>query len=425
VEWSPEQERALRAVDAWLKDPHRPQVFRLYGYAGTGKTTLAKYLAQDVDGDVCFAAYTGKAAHVLRQKGCIGATTIHSLIYRPAGKKESQTELLMNERQQLEEKLSLLGQEEKPDNSFARAMTEHARLRSEIRKITELIDEEEKEARRPCFKLNVDSKVRDAALIVVDECSMVDDQIGRDLEWFGKPILVLADPAQLPPVRGGGYFTLNEPDILLTEVHRQARESGILRLATIVRSGGAMPLMESGDCIVRNKGDWTTEIALTCDQILVGKNVTRHVSNRRSRQLRGIETPFPVSGDKVVCLRNDHEHGLLNGSLWRVHEIANDEKTLTATVTMSSEEDGPQGVEVETWLHHFLGREEELKKLSWNRRDCQEFDFGDALTVHKAQGSQWNDVMLIDESWVFKSDARRWLYTGITRAATRLHVVRL
>ena len=46
-----------------------PQVFRLFGYAGTGKTTLARHLAEDVDGEVAFAAFTGKAALVMRAQG--------------------------------------------------------------------------------------------------------------------------------------------------------------------------------------------------------------------------------------------------------------------------------------------------------------------------------------------------------------------
>src|ERR1700704_3832073 len=84
--FSPQQDAALQAVAAWLKArPGRgstPAVFRLFGYAGTGKTTLAKHLAEGVEGKVLFAAFTGKAALVMRRKGCQNASTIHSLIYR-------------------------------------------------------------------------------------------------------------------------------------------------------------------------------------------------------------------------------------------------------------------------------------------------------------------------------------------------------
>src|SRR5262249_45869485 len=84
--FSPHQDTALKAVATWLKaKPGRratPQIFRLFGYAGTGKTTLAKHVAQAVDGKVLYAAFTGKAAQVMRNKGCTGASTIHSLIYK-------------------------------------------------------------------------------------------------------------------------------------------------------------------------------------------------------------------------------------------------------------------------------------------------------------------------------------------------------
>ena len=82
MNWSPQQEAAIEAVKAWLANKDRPQIFRLFGYAGTGKTTLAKHLVKEVDGTTLFAAFTGKAAQVLRNKGCKGATTIHQLIYR-------------------------------------------------------------------------------------------------------------------------------------------------------------------------------------------------------------------------------------------------------------------------------------------------------------------------------------------------------
>src|SRR5215471_1120502 len=82
--FTPHQDAALTAASNWLKATRgRASIFRLFGYAGTGKTTLAKHLAEGVDGEVLFAAFTGKAALVMRRKGCRDASTIHSLIYRP------------------------------------------------------------------------------------------------------------------------------------------------------------------------------------------------------------------------------------------------------------------------------------------------------------------------------------------------------
>src|SRR3990172_11942416 len=93
MEWSPQQDQALKAVEDWLHDPSK-QLFRLFGYAGSGKTTLAKHFAEHVKGLTFFAAFTGKATHVLRQRGCPNASTIHSLIYHPRDKsRERLTEL--------------------------------------------------------------------------------------------------------------------------------------------------------------------------------------------------------------------------------------------------------------------------------------------------------------------------------------------
>src|SRR6202045_5185329 len=181
MDWSSEQKSALDRVNQWLR-AGEPQLFRVFGYAGVGKTTLARHIAQGAAGEAAFAAFTGKAALVLRSKGCAGATTIHALIYR------------------------------------ATEGTEGA----------------------PNFTLNADGPASKAGLIVIDECSMVDAELARDLLSFGKPILVLGDPFQLPPVKGGGYFTESPPDVMLTEIHRQAADDPIIRLSEIVRTGGEL-----------------------------------------------------------------------------------------------------------------------------------------------------------------------------------------
>src|SRR5258707_12947253 len=89
----------------------------------------------------------------------------------------------------------------------------------------------------PTCELWDDAPVAKAELIVIDECSMVDAELGRDLMSFGVPVLVLGDPAQLPPIQGGGFFTEAEPDVMLTEVHRQAQDGPVVRLSMEIRSG--------------------------------------------------------------------------------------------------------------------------------------------------------------------------------------------
>ncbi len=62
MNWDTQRDKALLAIEQWLKHGDQ-QVFRLFGYAGTGKTTLAKEVAQYVDGTVLYCAFTGKASH--------------------------------------------------------------------------------------------------------------------------------------------------------------------------------------------------------------------------------------------------------------------------------------------------------------------------------------------------------------------------
>lgn len=359
--WSPQQDAALTLAARWLKDGSQ-QIFRLFGYAGTGKTTLARHLAEGVDGGVCFAAFTGKAALVMRSRGCEDARTIHSLIYRP----------------------------------------------------------KEVEAEEPTFVLNGDSDASDAKLIIIDECSMVDEELGRDLLSFGKPVLVLGDPAQLPPVKGGGFFTEEEPDVMLEEIHRQAADDPIIRLSMAVRQGLQLEAGTYGETRVINRSDVGSFDATGADQVLVGLNRSRRNYNRRIRELLGFHTAYPESGDKLVCLRNDAKKGLLNGGLWRAKTGANLRRG-RLRLTIASEEDPGSKPRRVAIVPQFFDSDEEVPFAL--RRNSDEFDYGYALTVHKAQGSQWDEVLLFDESQAFRENRSRWLYTGITRAAKKLTLV--
>lgn len=358
--WSPQQDGALAAVAAWLKARDRP-IFRLFGYAGTGKTTLARHVAEGVDGDVLFAAFTGKAALVLRGKGCPEASTIHSLIYRSRGSGET----------------------------------------------------------GPRFVINRQSDAGKAKLLVIDECSMVDEDLGRDLLSFGTPVLVLGDPAQLPPVKGAGYFTEKPPDAMLTEIHRQAKDDPIIALSVIAREGGRLSAGQYGESRVVGRGGIDSKAILKADQVLVGTNKSRRAYTGRIRELLGHRDPMPAVGETLVCLRNDKTKGVLNGELFSVKTLAGEEEGRVAMDV--APEEGRRSVRVSVPREFFEGREEELPFAI--RRKHDEFDFGYVLTVHKAQGSQWDEVVLFDESWAFREHRARWLYTGLTRAAKRLTVV--
>ncbi|WP_420408842.1 ATP-dependent DNA helicase [Hoeflea sp.] len=375
MQFSPQQDEALKAVSKWLREG-RSQVFRLFGYAGTGKTTLARYFAENVDGEVLFAAFTGKAAQVLRARGAKNARTIHSLIYRPKGEEEVSDE------------------------------------------------ETGKTTVSPLFSINRQSPLAQAKLIVIDECSMVDEALGRDLMSFGTPILVLGDPGQLPPISGGGFFTEHEPDILLTEIHRQARDNPIIDLAMQVREGREIMHGDYGTAQVIGKSDVERDMVLEADQVLVGTNRTRRRYNMRLRELKGFTQAFPQAGDKLVCLRNDPSKGLLNGSLWQV--MTSSRETVKPGINLMvrpEDDDMDRGAAKIKLLKSIF--EDPDAEVPWStKKRYDDFDYGYALTVHKAQGSQWNSVVLFDESFAFRDTRERWLYTAITRAAERLVIVR-
>ena len=352
----------MRAVATWIK-AGAPQVFRLFGYAGTGKTTLAKQIAADVDGDVCFGAFTGKAALVLRAKGCRDARTIHSMIYRM---RESDTD-------------------------------------------------------EPTFVLNESSAASKADLIIIDECSMVDEDLGRDLLSFGKPVLVLGDPAQLPPVKGGGFFTEAVPDLMLTEVHRQAADNPIIRMSMMARGGTRIPLGPYGDSQVVRRATIDATLVQAADQVLVGMNKSRRGFNARLRQLAGHTDPHPQAGEKLVCLKNDKTKGLLNGGIWIVKTAAATRAGKLRYGVVPDDDPGRKPTRIAVRPEYFIDGEEGVPPAF--RRTSDAFDYGYVLTVHKAQGSQWDDVVLFDESGAFREHRDRWLYTGITRAAERLTLV--
>jgi exodeoxyribonuclease-5 len=371
MSWSPQQEGAFKSVRAWLADRNGPQVFRLFGFAGTGKTTLAKELAAGVNGLVLYSTFTGKAALVLRKKGCDDASTIHSLIYKPV---------------------------EDP-------LTGHTE-----------------------FKLNPDSALSLARLLIVDEVSMVGEELARDLLSFGTRILVLGDPAQLPPVKGEGYFINAEPDVMLTEVHRQAAGNPIIRMSMDIREGRGLQLGTYGESQVLARSSISKEelraMVLESDQLICGMNKTRQAFNHRIRELKGLaglgDFRHPVAGERLICLRNNKLKGLFNGGLWEVSSVHCRNRRLEMLVA-SLDEPATAPLDVVVPEEFFFGTEGEL---DWReRKRIDEFTFGWAITCHKSQGSQWDYPLVFDESGVFREDARKWLYTSVTRAAERVTVI--
>lgn len=397
--WTAEQEDVLDGVGKWLKE-RKTQVLYVAGYAGTGKSTLIKHFTDSLKGDVFFAAYTGKAAKVMRSKGCDGATTIHRLIYQANGKSEKRL-------QELAEKLKIEKAAPKEEQDFD---------------VINQLHEEISHERKPSFNLNEDSDIRGAELLVLDECSMVSEQLARDIMYFKTPILVLGDPAQLPPIHGSGYFTNRKPDFLLTQIHRQAAGSEVLRLATMVRNGEPVP----HEFVVMQPELKKTDL-LSCSQILTGKNVTRRKINNFVRKHLGRTGKYPVDGDRLVCLKNDHEQGLLNGDLLtNIGGHIIDEGDLVMSVRDDDTGNAFGLISISEKFDQYEDEHALDTRGFWDRKGITELDYAYALTVHKAQGSQWKDIILFDDGFGRRSQKQRqqWLYTAITRAEEKVTIVR-
>jgi len=355
VELSDEQEAAFAAMVDFYKN-RRGFSFVLHGLAGTGKTTvLAKLARQFPHAMLC--TLTGKAASVLRLKTELGATTIHAAFYT------------------LKEKIK-----------------------------------DKKGRDKLIFGEQHEEGALEGGLLLLDECSMVNETMARDILRAGVRIIASGDPGQLPPVEGKQFF--KEPNFTLKTIHRQALESPIIRQAHAVRVGGNYSADGENFRVARH-GELSADDKLSADIVLVWTNATRKAVNRHMRELRGLSMiPHPQPGEPVVCLRNAPEYGVFNGGIYILAEpFMEGDTTIVLEVEGSIVHIDDVNFEgVRSGLLH------SVKARTW-------FDFGYCITVHKSQGSEWSNVILIDE-YRRREERKEWLYTGITRAANKITIVR-
>lgn len=417
---SDEQAEVLRKARAWYEnDTKHQQVFAIAGYAGTGKSTVVKHLVADLgldDGHVVYGTFTGKAAFVLRKKG-VPCRTIHSLAYTVHQASEIEMAKVRKKVEALEETALIL-----PHAERASIDIEIAQLRHELR-----------EMRRPRFGLNEESEIRDAKLVVLDEVSMVNDEMANDVLSFGRPVLVLGDPGQLPPVKGEGAFHRRKPDALLTGIHRQAAESAVIRLATMARLGEPIPHGQYDEFVWKMSAHGVTaEQLLRGGQVICGMNRTRFDLNNAMRRAAGFNgSAVPTGpGEKIICLKNRNDLGLLNGMFIELSEIepGNDTKFLAVVTTEDGEVVGGGDLALPVYAGHFLDHQQldpNRDDRDWRiKRRTVEATYGWAITAHKAQGSQWENVVVIDDKWGRSpTDRRRWVYTAITRAESGLVIL--
>jgi exodeoxyribonuclease V len=425
-----QQAAALAAIQRWYFDEHSPQVFHLFGYAGTGKTELASRVATELGlRNVCAAAYTGKAAHVMRSRG-IEASTIHSLIYQPLGRDTAALDAL---RVQLAD---LPGEGLDPEEFFAR--------RDDL---TAAIAAEERKPKTLMFGLRADSELFDAQLLILDEVSMVNEEMAQDLLGFGVKTLVLGDPEQLPPVGGAGYFTEVTPEYLLTEPHRFALDSPIIRIATSIRQSrpgdAALGVSGSDGNCGRFRG---VRNILAYQQVICGTNKLRWQLINHIRGLEGRYGPKPVPGDRIVILANSRDAGVFNGQIFTVLtcEVDKGSNDKNQKYMLTVCDDSSEERQLRAWADGFVNFNGEKDVAFSGRGLTVAATFAQAITCHKSQGSGWPNVLVVDEASVFSwmetkklagkvsgarlaeaghIAARRWLYTAVTRAAQRVSIV--
>lgn len=380
-----DQQKTLDAILHWFKhDKTKNQFITMGGYAGTGKTTLIGKIRHelvkiDKKLKVGFASYTGKAARVLKikltEQNVIfqqdTVSTIHGLIYSP----------IINERE-------------------------------------EIIGWKQKE------------KI-DRNLIIIDEASMVDETIWSHLLSYNVPLIVVGDHGQLPPIKGN-FNLMQNPRLVLQEIHRQAKLNPIIGLSIQARTHGLVREgIYSDDVIKFNLMEDTAKN--TVDEllnsynhdtiVLCGYNRTRIQLNKQIRQNLGFESINPESGDRVICLRNNHKKNIFNGMIGTIISIEKqNSEWYKAEIQMDDEKDSFKGLISVAQFNSPLSLNFTSSRSKIMHGDL--FDFGYALTVHKAQGSQARRVILFEErfSKMSTEEWRRWLYTAVTRAEKELYI---
>lgn len=357
------------------------------GFAGSGKSTLLAKLINDVGSNhFSCATYTGKAANVLAQKlNGSTVTTIHGLIYRPF---------------------------EKPDGTIT-------------------------------FKRRYEEETDIKSIIVIDEASMVDENVFEDIKSFGTPILAIGDHGQLPPISGPSVL-MRDPMLRLEKIHRQAEGSPIIQLSKTIRETGRVPIPTPKGIRLLSMGMFEAEMrervpSMSVEDlmdmvVLCYKNMTRVRINRVIREARygmGVQDDHPLQGDVVVCLRNQPPiYNGMRGVLQSVEKM----KGPTDRLKTVFPDDGI--IHTGPVVRAQFGRETTFSNVNELRaigikhvaRDVRElgafYDYGYCMTVHKAQGSGFKTVYWIRERSRADDDTyQRWMYTAVTRAIDELVVV--
>ena len=424
-ELTSDQKQAHDSIIKWYND-NETTAFRFAGYAGTGKTTALKRivesLIEEVNGDITVCAFTNKAASVLRSKGISDAITVHSSLYIPA-------ELALKELiKEVEAKIETEQAKEEINSMFVAKLL---KKREELEQKLEIAKETKTPATEMVFDVNPDCAIASSVLVVVDEASMINMQIARDMLKANPNIriLLVGDGAQLPPVNGKSPFLAKDPDFELTDVIRVEKNSTILcELANYIRKHQSteMPLHFFDDEVIFKASGLSQIEESLVDKFVCGTNKVRHGINSAVRAIhgkQGEEYIFPTVGETLVGLANDKDYQIYNGVLYEVKEI-HSTNDIDLRVVLQ-EQDGflREGRINKRRFRELFEKGSDF--LKGQRAFVGDFDYGYALTVHKSQGSEYGSLALVDDSrWMSRKDKAmrcRWLYTAVTRAKRQLY----
>ncbi len=385
MQLSADKKLILKQLLDWYRANYQQgNYITLGGYAGTGKTTLIAILRQIIYTKnnklkIAFASYTGKSTQVLKNYLKLSKTlykqdfvgTIHSLIYSPRIAQGGQ----------------IVGWDKKA-------------------------------------KIEYD-------LIIIDEASMVSGEIWQDLQSYQLPIIAVGDHGQLPPIEDN-FNLMAKPELKLETIHRQARKNPIIELSIMAREKGMIPAKKYSSKVIKiqQSDPLAQELAEELMQgfsadtmILTGYNFSRKQLNQAIRNNLGFFEPEPEPKDRVICLRNNHAKGIYNGMLGTILSLSReDEDWYFAQIKMDDLELPYQGlISIEQFSAPKTLSYTQLRQKSL-KGDL--FDFGYALTVHKAQGGQAKRVILFEQRFKQMDDEmwRRWLYTAVTRAEEELYI---
>jgi len=385
---SKDQTEVINGLIEWLNKPDHPFI-TVGGYAGTGKTTILSVLRRLIHTThpkktIAFACYTGKASQVL--------------------------------------KLKLQEQDALYPKDFCGTL--HSLMYSAV------LDDQGK------IKTWNRNKKLTCDLLVIDEASMVTSSIWNDLLSYQIPIIAVGDHGQLPPIDATGFNLMQTPRLTLEHIHRQAQHNPIIQIATIARQTGQIPFKQYSSTVMKVK-NFTDEAEMLIERIasnqqedtlvLCARNKTRVLLNQKIRNHRSIEFEEPLKGEILICLKNNYETScgpIYNGMLGKVTSIApKDDHWYQASIEFIDDGRVFNGL---ISKYQFLQEKyvDSIPGIHYSKIGDR-FDFGYALTVHKAQGSQAKKVLLFEEysPYMKGEEWNRWLYTAVTRASEELYII--